>query len=68
MEMRKVYIGEMEVDFDSLKSGDKCIIRDPKSFHLVLVKSSMFKNDENIETIMCDLISSQVKSNLHQPY
>lgn len=47
---RKVFIGEMQVDFELLKAGDKCLLLDSQSKEkfLILVESEPRIIDGNL--------------------
>ena len=63
MEMRKVYIGEMEVDFESLKAGDKCLLVDSKyGRFLIEVESDVIALDNGVLGVRCKNISVQTKT------
>lgn len=63
MNLRKVYIGDMEVDFGNLKDGDKCLLVDSHQGHwLINVKSSPYTTTSGALGVDCETISVQTKA------
>lgn len=61
--LRKVYIGEIEVDFESLKSGDKCLLVDVHRRNFMIeVKSSPIKNKDGELMVHCEVIAVSEKT------
>jgi hypothetical protein len=60
MKYRKVYIGEMEVDFDTLKAGDKCLLVDEGIKHfLIEVHSNPYVTRSGELGVGCEVLAEQ---------
>ena len=63
MKFRKVYVGDIEVDFECLRAGDKCLLVDSGHGHFLIdVKSSPYITTSGALGVDCDVISTQTKT------